>query len=138
MSDPEVAGRERLPSPGLEGEEPRSGTFGASRPIQGSAGRPGGFATPSRYAMAAQNTPGRMDARSADELRALRAQNEMLQRQLSLKNQGLERLRQKVSERAMMLSHSVAGAQRRETDNTKRIPIDTSRIIPLSLTPYEP
>ena len=82
--------------------------------------------------------PGRMDARAADELRALRAQNEMLQRQLSLKNQGLERLRQKVSERAMMLSHSVAGAQRRETDNTKRIPIDTSRIIPLSLTPYEP
>ena len=45
---------------------------------------------------------------TADELRALRAHNEQLQRQLALKDQGLERLRQKVHERALMLSHQQA------------------------------
>ena len=45
---------------------------------------------------------------SADEMRALRAHNDALQKQLALKDQGLERLRQKVHERALMLSHQQA------------------------------
>ena len=45
---------------------------------------------------------------AADEIRSLRAHNEALQKQLTLKDQGLERLRQKVQERALMLSHEKA------------------------------
>lgn len=45
---------------------------------------------------------------AADELRALRAHNDQLQKQLALKDQGLERLRQRVHERALMLSHQQA------------------------------
>ena len=46
-----------------------------------------------------------MGGAAADEIAALRAHNDALQRQLALKDQGLERLRQKVHERALLLSH---------------------------------
>ena len=49
-----------------------------------------------------------MTSSAADEIRSLRSHNEALQRQLTLKDQGLERLRQKVHERALMLSHEKA------------------------------
>ena len=39
------------------------------------------------------------------EVRLLRAHNEALQRQLTLKDQGISRLRHKVQERALLLSH---------------------------------
>lgn len=78
-------------------------TFGASRPIQGSCStaRLGATFTPTR------NTPGTPSS-AADEIKSLRAHNEALQRQLALKDQGLERLRQKVNERALLLSHQQA------------------------------
>ena len=47
-------------------------------------------------------------AGTMDELRRLKAHNDALQRQLKLKDQGLERLRQEVQERALMLSHQQA------------------------------
>ena len=94
-----------------------STAFGASRPINGSStcsqryastttpAKPyGGSAMGGSAAYASPRAP--MSA--ADELRALRTQNEQLQRQLALKDQGLERLRQKVTERALLLSHQQA------------------------------
>ena len=50
----------------------------------------------------------RLPPSAADEMRRLKAHNEALQRQLQLKDQGLERLRQTVQERALMLSHQQA------------------------------
>ena len=44
------------------------------------------------------------------ELRLLRAHNDALQRQLVLKDQGISRLRHKVQERALMLSHDRAAS----------------------------
>lgn len=94
--------------------------FGASGPIDGRSRSLGCTSSlrPPVPAAAAGDTPKygtqavssspRAPMSSADELRALRAHNEQLQRQLALKDQGLERLRQKVHERALMLSHQQA------------------------------
>lgn len=92
------------------------GSFGASAPIDG-RGRMTGqgctstLRTPSgapKYGSQAVSSSPRAPLNQADEIRALRAHNEQLQRQLALKDQGLERLRQKVHERALMLSHQQA------------------------------
>ena len=66
--------------------------------------------TPGVSAVYSQSVPSspRVTSSAADEIRSLRAHNEALQRQLTLKDQGLERLRQKVHERALMLSHEKA------------------------------
>ena len=61
-----------------------------------------------KYGSQAVSSSPRAPLNQADEIRALRAHNEQLQRQLALKDQGLERLRQKVHERALMLSHQQA------------------------------
>jgi hypothetical protein len=82
--------------------------FGVSRPIQGScAARL--HVTPTRRSSVPMSP--RVPSSAADEIQALRAHNEALQRQLNLKDQGLERLRQKVHERALMLSHQQAADQ---------------------------
>ena len=66
--------------------------------------------TPGVSAVYSQSVPSspRVTSSAADEIRSLRSHNEALQRQLTLKDQGLERLRQKVHERALMLSHEKA------------------------------
>ncbi len=86
--------------------------FGASRRIQGSTVRRASYSdvplptSPSRRPDLPVSA--RVPSNAADEIKALRSQNEALQRQLALKDQGLERLRQRVHERALMLSHQQA------------------------------
>ena len=82
-------------------------SFGASVPINGRSTM--GLGTPSfKYGATSVAASPRASMTAADELRALRAHNDALQKQLALKDQGLERLRQKVHERALMLSHQQA------------------------------
>lgn len=80
-------------------------SFGASRPMRGSA-------THGRLAMTPTNSssprPAGLPYTAVEELQALRAHNEALQKQVMLKDFGLERLRQKVQERALLLQHQQA------------------------------
>ena len=68
------------------------GLDSASRPIQGHSVQHL-HVTPRRHTYSSVPPSPRVPMTAAEEIRALRAHNEALQRQLALKDQGLERLR---------------------------------------------
>lgn len=94
-------------------------SFSGTKSFGSTAGPASATSTPTRlyssvpgvsavYSAGVRPSSPRVPTSAADEIRSLRAHNEALQRQLTLKDQGLERLRQKVQERALMLSHEKA------------------------------